>query len=184
MGSRQSIVVPVRLDEKTFRRFARFDMLRLRKRWVKPALFALILCAFAFVALFSRRPQSGMIAAVLLTVGLGLPIVYVGMFLSQVNMQAEKWNLGKGKDVYTVTLRRRDFTVVSAAKQGEALTLPWSEAKHAYRMRGCIYLYASPVKAYLLPDGQASAPDTEVWEMIRQGLGPEKCHQSLFARKA
>ena len=27
--------IPVRLDEKTFRRFARFDMLRLRKRWVK-----------------------------------------------------------------------------------------------------------------------------------------------------
>ena len=75
MRSHQTIVIPVRLDEKTFRRFARFDMLRLRKRWVKPALFALILCAFAFVALLSRRPESGLIAAVLLAVGLGLPIV-------------------------------------------------------------------------------------------------------------
>ena len=73
MSHRQSIVISVRLDEKTFRRFARFDMLRLRKRWVKPALFALILCAFAFVALISRKPQSGLIAAVLLAVGLGLP---------------------------------------------------------------------------------------------------------------
>ena len=178
MGSRQSIVVPVRLDEKTFRRFARFDMLRLRKRWVKPALFALILCAFAFVALFSRRPQSGMIAAVLLAVGLGLPIVYVGMFLSQVNLQAEKWKLGKGRPVYTVTLRSRDFTVVSDQKAGEAVTVPWTEAAQAFRMRGCIYLYASPAKAYLLPDGQADAPDIEVWNMIVSHLGADKCRQS------
>ncbi len=184
MARKAEIVVRVRLDGKTFRRFARFDMLRLRKKWVRPAVFALLLCAFAFIALLTRKPQSGMIAAVLLAVGLGLPLVYVGMFLSQVNMQAEKWNLGKGKDVYTVTLRSRDFTVVSSQKQGEALTLPWSEAKQAFRMRGCIYLYASPAKAYLLPDGQASAPDAEVWEMIRQGLGPDKCRKSLFARKA
>ena len=178
MGSRQSIVVPVRLDEKTFRRFARFDMLRLRKRWVKPALFALILCAFAFVALISRRPQSGMIAAVLLAVGLGLPIVYVGMFLSQVSLQAEKWKLGKGRPVYTVTLRSRDFTVLSDQKARETVTVEWKDAAQAFRMPGCIYLYASPAKAYLLPDGQADAPDIEVWNMIVSHLGADKCRIS------
>ena len=51
MAAGQEIVIPVKLDEKTFRKFARFDMLRLRKHWVKPAVFALILCAFAFIAL-------------------------------------------------------------------------------------------------------------------------------------
>ena len=178
MSHRQSIVIPVRLDEKTFRRFARFDMLRLRKRWVKPALFALILCAFAFAALFSRRPQSGMIAAVLLAVGLGLPIVYVGMFLSQVNLQADKWKLGKGRPVYTVTLHSRDFTVVSDQKAGEAVTVDWKDAAQAFRMPGCIYLYASPAKAFLLPDGQADAPDREVWAMIMTHLGADKCRIS------
>ena len=178
MSDRQSIVIPVRLDEKTFRRFARFDMLRLRKRWVKPALFALILCAFAFVALFSRRPESGLIAAVLLSVGLGLPIVYVGMFLSQVNLQADKWKLGKGRPVYTVTLRSRDFTVISDQKAGEAVTVDWKDAAQAFRMPGCIYLYASPAKAFLLPDGQADAPDRDVWAMIMTHLGADKCRIS------
>lgn len=183
MASRQEIVIPVRLDEKIFRRFARFDMLRLRKRWVRPAVFALILCAFAFAALLTKLPQSGMIAAVLLAIGLGLPIVYIGMFLSQVNVQAEKAKLGKkGKPVYTVTLRTRDFSVVNNQKQGEAVTVPWGEAKQAFRMRKCVYLYASPVKAFLLPDGQANAPDTEVWEMIQRGLGKEKCRMSLSGR--
>ena len=124
MAAKQEIVIPVKLSERTFRRFARFDMLRLRKHWVRPVLFALIFCAFAAVALFSRLPQSGLIAAVLLAVGLGLPIVYIGMFLSQVNLQADKWQLRKGRLVYTVTLRPRDFTVVSSQKAGEAVTVP------------------------------------------------------------
>lgn len=178
MAGKVEIVIPVRLDEKTFRRFARFDMLRLRKRWVKPAAFALILCAFAFVALLSRRPQSGLIATVLLAVGLGLPIIYIGMFLSQVNLQAEKWKLGKGRQVYTVTLRSRDFTVINQQKTGEAITVPWSEAAQAFRMRGCIYLYASPVKAFLLPQGQANASDQEVWDLIVRSLGAKKCRVS------
>ena len=81
----RQITIPVRLDEKTFKRFSRFDMFRLRRRWVRPVVFALILLAFAALALFSGRAQGGMIAAVLVAVGLGLPLVYFGTFLSQVN---------------------------------------------------------------------------------------------------
>ena len=88
MAQAQDITVPVKLDEKTFKRFARFDMLRLRKRWVRPAVFAVILTAFAAAALLSGKKEAGMIASVLLVIGLGLPIVYIGSFLSQVNMQA------------------------------------------------------------------------------------------------
>ena len=178
MASAQTIVIPVRLDERTFRRFARFDMFRLRKRWLRPAVFALILCAFAFAALMTRKQESGMIAAVLLAIGLGLPIVYIGMFLSQVNLQAEKWHLGKGRRVYTVTLRMRDITVMNDNKPGEVATIPWEEARQAFRMPGCIYLYASPVKAFLLPDGQANAPDEELWNMIVACLGKDKCRVS------
>ena len=168
MAVTRDIVIPVKLDEKTFRRFARYDMLVLRKRWIRPAVFALILCAFAAVALWSRRPESGLIAAVLLAVGLGLPIVYIGMFLSQVNLQAEKWQLGKGKHVYTVTLRARDFTVVSAQKAGEAVTIPWEEAFRAVRARGCVYLYGAPTRAYLLPSGQANVSDADLWQFINE----------------
>ena len=141
-------------------------------------------CGAATVWFLKGRPQrlrvlvSGLIAAVLLAVGLGLPIVYVGMFLSQVNLQADKWKLGKGRPVYTVTLRSRDFTVISDQKAGEAVTVDWKDAAQAFRMPGCIYLYASPAKAFLLPDGQADAPDREVWAMIMTHLGADKCRIS------
>ena len=44
--AQNEITVPVKLDAKTFKRFSRFDMLRLRKRWVRPVVFALMRTSF------------------------------------------------------------------------------------------------------------------------------------------
>ena len=46
--------------KKTFKRFARFDMFILRKKRIRPAVFSLILMAFAFVVLLLRKEQSGL----------------------------------------------------------------------------------------------------------------------------
>ena len=165
------ITVPVKLDAKTFKRFSRFDMLRLRKRWVRPVVFALILMAFAAVALLTGKEQAGMIAAVLLVVGLGLPLVYFGTFFSQVNMQAENQGLDQPRRVYTVRLSWEGVDVTNDRKQGEHVALKWSQLPAAYRVKGCVYLYASPARAYLLPDGQSDAPDEAVWACLSKHLG-------------
>ncbi|MBQ9197338.1 MAG: hypothetical protein IJ157_08900 [Clostridia bacterium] len=175
MANEKDITVPVSLDEKTFKRFARFDMLALRKRWIRPALFMLLLMAFAIAALLTRKPQSGMIAAVLLAVGLALPLVYIGTFLSQVNLQAEKQKLGKGRRVYTVMLTRGGITVTNDQKKEEALNVAWQDAKFAYRRKDCIYLYVSAARAFLLPEGQANAPQDDVWKYLLRHMGDQKC---------
>jgi len=175
MEEEKQIVIPVRLDEKTFRRFARFDMFSLRKKWIRPLVFSLILIAFAAVALFSRKEQSGMIAAVLLVVGLGLPLVYVGSFLSQVNMQAARAKLKPARQVYTVTLRSSGIRVVNNQKKEDPLEMDWPAVRQAFRKKGCVYLYVTAAKAFLLPDGQADAPDPEVWKYLVDHLGSEKC---------
>jgi len=175
MSVEKQIRIPVRLDEKTFKRFARFDMLILRKKWIRPVVFALILIAFAFVALLTRKAQSGMIAAVLLAVGLGLPVVYFGTFLSQVNMQALRQKLKPARNVYTVTLREDGILVENNQKKEDPLEMPWKKIQRAFRKKNCIYLYVSPAKAFLLPDGQADVPDSEVWQYLIDHLGKEKC---------
>ena len=175
MSPEKKIVIPVRLDEKTFRRFARFDMFSLRRKWVRPLVFSLILIAFALAALLIRKAQSGMIAAVLLAVGIGLPVVYIGTFLSQVNMQAVRLKLKPARPVYTVTLRESGITVENNRKKEDLLELEWSALQRAFRKRGCIYLYVTAAKAFLLPDGQADAPDPEVWDYLVRHLGKEKC---------
>ena len=119
------ITVAVKLDEKTFKRFARFDMFALRKKWIRPAVFSLILIAFAVIALLTRKEQSGLIAAVLLVVGIGLPLVYIGTFLSQVNMQAARANLKPARPVYTVTMRDEDIRIVNDQKTEEPQEVSW-----------------------------------------------------------
>ena len=175
MDPERKITVRVKLDEKTFKRFARFDMFTLRKKWVRPAVFSLILVAFAFAALMLRKEQSGMIAAVLLAVGIGLPVVYIGTFLSQVNMQAERQKLKPARSVYTVTLREAGITVENNHKKEDLLELEWSSVRKAYKRKGCIYLYVAAARAFLLPDGQADAPDGEVWRFLQEHLGTGRC---------
>ena len=170
------ITIPVRLDAKTFRRFSRFDMFALRKRWIRPAAFALIMIAFAAVALISRKPESGLIAAVLLAVGLGLPLVYVGTFLSQVNRRAAQLKLDKPRPVYTVTLDYDGVRVVNDMKKEDAQAVKWQDVQAAFRRKDCVYLYVSPVRAYLLPSGQADAGDDELWAYLREHLGV-KCRE-------
>ncbi len=175
MSTDKTITIPVRLDERTFRRFARFDMFSLRKRWIRPALFSLILIVFAFIALLARKEQSGMIAAVLLAVGIGLPVVYIGTFLSQVNMQAARRGLKPTRNVYTVRLRNEGIQVTNSQKKEDPLEMDWGSVRQAFRKKGCIYLYVTAAKAFLLPNGQADVPDQEVWQFITEHLGYEKC---------
>ena len=175
MSTDKLITIPVRLDEKTFKRFARFDMFILRKKWIRPVLFSVILIAFAFTALLIRKEQSGMIAAVLLAVGIGLPVVYFGSFLSQVNMQSLQSKLKPARSVYTVTFRESGILVENNQRQEDPLEMDWDSVQKAFRRKGCIYLYVTPAKAFLLPDGQADVPDEEVWRYLTEHLGAEKC---------
>lgn len=171
---RTEYTIPVKLDAKTFRRFSRFDTLRLRKRWVRPTVFALILLAFAVVALLSRREQSGLIAAVLLAVGLGLPLVYFGTFFSQVNLQIARFKLDRPRAVYTVVLNADGVRVTNNQREEAPVQLPWKEVQAAFRGKGCVYLYVNSARAFLLPDGQANAPDDEVWAYLNKHMG-DRC---------
>ena len=163
------ITTRVRLDEKTFKRFSRFDMFRLRKRWRRPVIFALMLIAFAVVALLTGKAQAGLIAAVLLVVGLGLPLVYFGTFFSQVNMKAA--DLDPPRAVYTVRLDYEGVRVTNDRKAEESVSLKWSQLAAAYRAKGCVYLYVNPARAFLLPDGQADVPDDALWAYLEKHMG-------------
>ncbi|MDO4865403.1 MAG: YcxB family protein [Clostridia bacterium] len=172
--SAKEITIPVRLDGRTFKKFSRFDMFRLRRRWVRPVVFALILLAFAAVALLSRKPQAGLIAAVLLVVGMGLPLVYFGTFFAQVNLQAVQRGLDRPKRVYTVRLDFDGVHVTNDQKKESPLSVAWKDVQAAFHVKGCVYLYISPVQAFLLPDGQANVPDDEVRDYLKAHMG-EKC---------
>ena len=77
------MTIEVELTGKEFRRFTLFDVLRRRKLWRGPVLFALILGLSAALC-FTKSGTRGavLLGNVLLAVGLGLPSVYFSYFFS------------------------------------------------------------------------------------------------------
>ena len=154
--SLKSVTVPCRIDRKTFNRFAVYESLVRKKGWRNPVLFALIMSAFAAVCFLARKThaQAMLLGSVLLGVGLILPIVWFGMFFSSGIrygvLSEEKIHVSKGKET-------ADFS--------------WQDAYLARRVKDCIYLYVSPTRAFLLPDGAESA---QAWAIITAALDPKK----------
>ena len=170
------ITVRVRMDGRTFRRFAFYDTFVKNKRWKSPAIFALLMTVFAAVCfLFHQKEGAVMLGSVLLAVGLGMPVVYGLSFLLSVSASIKAQKLPR--PAYEVTLTNQEdgiFIRSLAAGKDEAVTLRWNSLHAVHRAKGCIYLYAIPAKAFLLPDGQADASPDEVWTMITRNLSEPK----------
>ena len=162
------------IDRKTFFRFAVYDSLVRKKGWRNPALFAVIMSTFALFCFLGRgkHEQAMLLGGVLLGVGLILPLVWFGMFFASVNRQAKRSGLSADKAQYVVTLTPEKIHV---EKGKEAADFAWKDVYLAYRTKGCIYLYVSPTRAFLLPDCENTE---QAWAMIREKAGTEKTRES------
>ena len=161
------------IDRKTFFRFAVYDSLIRKKGWRNPALFALIMSAFALICFLGRgkHEQALLLGGVLLGVGLILPLVWFGMFFASISRQAKRSGLSADKAQYVVTLTPEKIHV---EKEKEKADFAWEDVYLACRTKGCIYLYVSPTRAFLLPD----CADTEqAWGMIRDRVDGAKIRE-------
>lgn len=157
-----SLTMTANIDGNTFIRFALFDTFRLKKRWKSPVAFAAIMTGFAVICFAVRKThdQAPLLGTVLLAAGLVLPAVWFMMYMFSVRNQVKKNGLSERKAQYFVLLGEEKIKVV---KGQEEVTHAWDEVYTAYRVKGCIYLYMSLNRAYLLPD----CDDTErAWETI------------------
>ena len=168
--SLKSVTVPCKIDRKVFMRFAVYESLVRKKAWRNPVLFALIMSSFAAVCFLVRKThaQAVLLGSVLLGVGLILPIVWFGMFFSSVSRQAARNGLSPDRAQYYVTLSEEKIHV---SKGKETADFSWQDTYLARRVNGCIYLYVSPTRAFLLTEGKESA---QAWAIITAALDPAK----------
>lgn len=184
----KSILIPVRLDAAAFQEFALFDTFLRRGTLRRIALFAgpLLAAACACFAFGGAGGQGALLGGALLAVGLVLPAVYLLNFFKDVKTKSAQLGLDKPKLVYTVRLGEAAVSFCPAhpgkapggaapAQQGEANT-PWPQVYGAWRTREAVYLYTAENTACLLPAGQASVPDEELWAFIAAHLDPKKLH--------
>ena len=168
------MTIDVELSGAEFRRFTIFDLLRRRKQWRGPVLFALILGVSAAFCFFKSETQGAVLLGnVLLTVGLGLPCIYFGYFFSSLSRQVRKQGLTRPQHVYTVTLEDRSKGIL-ADNGRERLTYEWKSVYHAYRNLTATYLYLTAQRALILPHTCLEDPD-KLWQLLTKKLPKEKC---------
>lgn len=168
------MTIEVNLSGQEFRSFTIFDILRRRKQWRGPVLFALILGASALLC-FTKAEMRGavLLGNVLLTIGLGLPCLYFAYFFSSLSRQIRQQGLSRPQKVYTVTLSDKKQGIC-ADNDREQLKYEWKSVHHAYRNLTATYLYLTPQRALILPHTCVEEPD-ELWELLTKKLPKEKC---------
>lgn len=171
-----SVTIHVRMSAPVFRRFAFFDTFRVKRRWVSPCVFFVAFTALALVCFFSGKEQSGLLGGVMLAIGVGFPLVYVGTFWAQVRSQCKRFGLKNARPVYTLVLADKDIHVTNDMKKEAEVTLPWATLPAVYRGKGAFYLYAAPSRAFILPDGQGDLSPRELWDWIAQRVAPGHLH--------
>ena len=161
------ITIRVKMDYKTLRAFSLFDTFLLRKAWRRPAIFGAIFLASAIACFaLTAKEQNVFMGVILSVIGIGMPLVYVMMYLSGVKQQAQKLKLPRR--VYTLALSSDGIFITNDMKNEEPVHLEWSRVFALYRRRDAIYLYAAPTKAFILPNGQAAATPDVVWQLLTE----------------
>jgi len=169
----EAIIVPARITRQVFQRFALFDTFSLQKRWKLPLVFALVMSALAALCLAFREQKEGaaLLGAVLLLVGLGLPLVY---FLSYwLSLRQQLARMEPDRIAYTLRLGPGGIQATSGTQKA---SYSWETVYMACRVPGCVYLYVEERRAYLLPDGPSGQ---RVWALIRDRLPPGKTRDLL-----
>lgn len=165
------ITVPVRMDYRTLRKFSLFDTFLLKKHWIRPTVFGAVFLIFAIICFAATgKEQNWLLGTIMLLIALGMPAVYVGMFLSQVKAQAKRLRLDPPRRVYTLTFSAGGVHITNDMKADEQADLEWKKIPAAFRRKDAIYLYAAPTRAFILPDGQADATQDELWAMMEKHL--------------
>lgn len=171
--AKKELLIPARITSDVFREFAVFDAMIRQKRWRGPLLFTLIFGVFSAICYTQagRVRGAGLLAAVLLAVGLGLPAAYFANFFLSVKAQGQRLGGEKAPIAYTVRLREED---VMAEQGKEKMTLNWQQLHGAVRLEHSVCIYVSARQAYLLP-GEAEEKDgKEIWDWVCGHMPQEK----------
>ena len=165
------ISVQAKITPEVFREFALFDTMYRQKRYRSPLLFAVILAIFACICFSQqgRHEQAVLLGGVLLTVGIGLPLAYILIFLSSVNTKAKQLKLDSTPAAYTVSLSPELVVVTAGGQRAEYV---WKDIAYAYRIKQSTCLYVGPNRAYLLPIA-SQQEEVERWSLISGQLSPE-----------
>lgn len=163
------MTIECKLDAKTFKTFTCFDILKRKKYWKSPVIFAILMDISALICFFMNSVRGAvLLGCVLACIGTGMPILYFTTFFSSLNKTTKLQKLDPPRLVYTLELTEKsDGIGISNGK--EKANYKWKDAYHAYKDKNCIYLYITALNAFLLPE-----KNDEAWLLITKQMGKER----------
>lgn len=156
------------IDPDTYRRFALYDVIKVKRNWIRPVIFAAAFVILSVIAFVRKLRIPGIL---LLVIGFGLPAVYYWTFYRSVLRSANQYD-GR-KKAYTVTLDDRGVTV---SKGRQNVTHEWSSIHSAHRLKTCICIYTDPAHAILLAGRNTVSRFDDVMEFIRGHVDESRVH--------
>jgi len=171
------VTVHVRMNARIFRRFAMYDTFCLKRRFIAPALFAVIFIAFAAAAfVVTGNSQASLIGNLLLIIGLGLPLAYVLHFLLQIHDQCKRLGLKILRPAYTLNMHEEELRIINDINPEPEVVLPWNSLYGVWRSEFAFYIYANPSRAFILPDGQYALSPGQMYDFLYQRLPSGNMH--------
>lgn len=160
--------IEVMLTEEVFRKFTMFDILRRRKMWRSPAIFAGILGTAACICFIMNHVNGAvMLGTVLLVVGLGMPAVYFGTFFSSLKKQVLAYGLKRPQQVYTLELTDK-AKGIGVSNEKEQAAYEWKSVFHVYRDTLATYLFMTRDRAFILPHTCVEEGEDALWELLNK----------------
>ncbi len=170
--------IDVVLSEALFRRFTMFDILKRRKMWRSPVIFASILGGCACVCFIMHHVDGAiLLGSVLLAVGLGMPCVYFCTFFSSLNKEIKNQKLKTPRLVYTLELTEHSDGIFIRNKTEKA-SYKWEHVFHAYRDKSATYLFITAQRGFILPHDCISEGSESLNELLSRML-PENRYTIL-----
>ncbi len=180
-ASQPLIIYRPQIDSSLFRKFSLYHTFAIRKLWKRPLLFSLIFLIFSMICFIGKgNTHDGiLLGTVLLSVGIGLPLIYFASFYYSVHKQNQKMGLSVPKAPYFLEFFE-DHVLIRYAKNGKnGKSLPnetflWENIHKVIYRKNVFYLYITPDKAFLLPYGQANRSDEYVRDFFLRVLNPQQ----------
>lgn len=145
-----TISIPVQISDREFASFAMFDAAKVNRRFRLPIMFACIMGGFSLICFLMKgqAEQAVLLGSILLIIGLGLPLVYIGNFLSYINKQAKMLRLSGGRVIYTLNFGADGMTVVNKKSSQH---YSWEDFSAVYKKKDILYIYTNEKQAYICP---------------------------------
>lgn len=167
--------IDVLLTAEIFRRFTLFDMLKRRKIWKRPAIWAAILCASAAICFFMHHVKGAvLLGCVLLLAGLGMPLSYFASFGASLKQQIVSLGLTRPLHVYTLTLTGKNKGI-EVSNEKEQAQYEWKKVHHAYRDLQATYLFITSERGFILPHSCVEEGADALWTLLQEKLPAERC---------